>query len=100
MNVCLREADGELLRRSPAQVWRSPSGTMQTEAEAQTYQKLKTLMQLQFSGQEEQETLRQLIAGHKEKRAQKKADLAGGGRPKRNIPTGRRWASSARRCGT
>lgn len=72
MNVCLREADGDLLRRSPAQVWRSPSGAKQTAAEAEMYKKLKTLMQLQFSGKEEQEALRNLMAENKKKYAERK----------------------------
>lgn len=65
MNICLQEADGDLLRRSPDQARKAPAQPMETSAEADMYKKLKTLMQLQFSGEEEREALRQLAAARK-----------------------------------
>lgn len=72
MNVCLREADGALLRRNPEQDRGAKPQVIQGGPEAEMYKKLKTLMQLQFSGEEEQQALRNLMEENKKKAAERK----------------------------
>lgn len=62
MNVCLLEADGDLLRRNPGQTWARNPGAVLPESEEEAYRKLKKLMQLQYADEKERETLRQRVA--------------------------------------